>query len=78
MNYVPPSTGLYCSGWLSTGPVGVILSTMTAAFSTAQIIHKDIADKKIDIEVKKPGSQHIRSIAEKKGDQFKLNEFLNF
>jgi hypothetical protein len=26
------SAGLYVTGWLATGPVGVILSTMTQAF----------------------------------------------
>ena len=33
--------GLYCSGWVKTGPVGVILTTMNKAFETANVIHED-------------------------------------
>lgn len=33
--------GLYCSGWVKTGPVGVILTTMNKSYETAQIIHQD-------------------------------------
>lgn len=35
------STGLYCSGWVKTGPVGVIVSTMNDAFETADTILSD-------------------------------------
>ena len=28
---------LYCAGWLATGPRGVIVDTMTAAYSVAQV-----------------------------------------
>ena len=35
--------GLYCAGWLATGPRGVIVDTMTAAFSVGQNIVDDIA-----------------------------------
>nr|QZX63199.1 adrenodoxin-NADP+ reductase [Halisarca dujardinii] len=34
--------GLYCSGWLKRGPVGVILNTMEDAFETAESISQDI------------------------------------
>jgi hypothetical protein len=33
--------GLYCSGWVKTGPVGVILTTMSNAFETAEAIVED-------------------------------------
>lgn len=46
--------GLYVSGWLATGPTGVILTTMNNAFSVGQIICDDFRDKKIDEEIK-PG-----------------------
>ena len=36
------STGLYCSGWVKRGPVGVIVSTMNDAFETAEVIATDI------------------------------------
>lgn len=34
--------GLYCSGWIKTGPTGVIATTMTNAFGTAGVIVEDI------------------------------------
>lgn len=34
-------SGLYCSGWVKTGPVGVILTTMSNAFETAEAIVDD-------------------------------------
>ncbi|EEB17142.1 NADPH:adrenodoxin oxidoreductase, putative [Pediculus humanus corporis] len=61
--------GLYSSGWVSTGPVGVILSTMNNAFTTAQIIQKDIEEKLLDVENGKPGSENILSLVNKKGIQ---------
>lgn len=35
--------GLYCAGWVKRGPTGVIASTMTDAFTTADTIIKDVA-----------------------------------
>lgn len=37
--------GLYCSGWVKRGPTGVIASTMTDAFATADAIAQDWASK---------------------------------
>lgn len=34
--------GLYCSGWIKTGPVGVILTTVNDALETAKSISEDI------------------------------------
>jgi adrenodoxin-NADP+ reductase len=36
-----PFPGLYCSGWVKTGPTGVIVSTMADAFATADAIADD-------------------------------------
>lgn len=33
--------GVYCSGWVKRGPTGVIASTMTDAFQTAEVIVED-------------------------------------
>ena len=42
------ASGLYCSGWVKTGPVGVILTTMNKAFETAEVIREDFtAGKRI-------------------------------
>ena len=35
--------GLYVSGWLKTGPVGVIASTMYDAYETATSISEDLS-----------------------------------
>ncbi|KAI6649341.1 hypothetical protein LOD99_11707 [Oopsacas minuta] len=34
--------GLYCSGWIKRGPVGVIASTMNDAYETAERVHEDL------------------------------------
>ncbi|KAI5284031.1 NADPH-adrenodoxin reductase [Ascosphaera aggregata] len=36
-----PLRGLYCAGWVKNGPKGVIATTMTDAFMTAETIAKD-------------------------------------
>ncbi|KAL6237287.1 hypothetical protein BDW75DRAFT_204265 [Aspergillus navahoensis] len=37
--------GLYCAGWVKRGPTGVIATTMTDAFSTADAIAADVAQR---------------------------------
>lgn len=39
--FVSQLPGLYCAGWVKRGPTGVIASTMTDAFATADAIAKD-------------------------------------
>ena len=34
--------GLYCAGWVKTGPTGVIASTMMDAFTTAEVMASDL------------------------------------
>jgi len=34
--------GLYCSGWVKRGPVGVLATTMNDAFETGKIIVEDL------------------------------------
>ena len=34
--------GLYCSGWVRNGPVGVIATTMNDAFQTGQLVVEDL------------------------------------
>ena len=51
---------LYCAGWLATGPRGVIVDTMTAAYSVAQVHQPLLAfsmDKLEDMDV----SLHLRA-----------------
>ncbi|KAJ5123848.1 uncharacterized protein N7515_007673 [Penicillium bovifimosum] len=40
---ISPLPGLYCAGWVKRGPTGVIASTMTDAFTTADTIAQDLA-----------------------------------
>ena len=42
--------GLYCSGWVKTGPVGVILTTMNKAYETAEAIHEDFVNGNIHVQ----------------------------
>ena len=36
------SAGLYCSGWVRHGPVGVIATTMNDAFATGKLVIEDL------------------------------------
>ena len=59
-------SGLYCSGWIKRGPVGVIVSTMTDSFQTGNVVVQDIAENKLDSV--KPGRQYVQDILQKKGE----------
>lgn len=34
--------GLYCSGWVKSGPIGVIVSTMHESFETGEALMDDL------------------------------------
>lgn len=55
---------LYAAGWLATGPVGVILSTMTHAFEVSNLICSELK-----LEKRKPGWEEISSVLNNKGVQ---------
>ncbi|OQR71571.1 NADPH:adrenodoxin oxidoreductase [Tropilaelaps mercedesae] len=60
--------GVYCSGWVKTGPVGVIVSTMNGSFETGANLLKDLNSGVIDSSVSKPGSDLIvNQILKEKG-----------
>lgn len=44
--------GLYCSGWVRNGPVGVIATTMNDAFQTGELVVQDF--KSGELLSKKP------------------------
>jgi len=56
---------LYSAGWAATGPVGVILSTMTNAFEVGKLICKEIASSSEN----KAGSDGLHEILHSKGIQ---------
>ncbi|KAK4301181.1 hypothetical protein Pmani_026661 [Petrolisthes manimaculis] len=59
--------GMYVSGWIGTGPVGVILSTMTSGFSTGKSVVADMDSGRLDISEDKPGQDYIRDLLAQKG-----------
>ncbi|CAG13365.1 unnamed protein product, partial [Tetraodon nigroviridis] len=59
--------GLYCSGWLKTGPTGVIATTMNNSFDTAKSLTDDMASGAVDLSAAKAGSQSIAGLLEKRG-----------
>lgn len=48
-------TGLYSTGWLATGPTGVILTTMNNSFAVADAVVKDFENKVIPMQESRAG-----------------------
>lgn len=67
MGRVLETAGLYCSGWLKTGPTGVIATTMNNSFDTARSLVEDIDSGVLDLSMTKPGSQRISALLEARG-----------
>ncbi|XP_071763934.2 NADPH:adrenodoxin oxidoreductase, mitochondrial [Centroberyx gerrardi] len=67
MGRVQQATGLYCSGWLKTGPTGVIATTMNNSFDTARTLLEDIDSGTLDVSATKPGSQGVSALLEERG-----------
>ncbi|XP_066255690.1 NADPH:adrenodoxin oxidoreductase, mitochondrial [Euwallacea similis] len=60
--------GLYTSGWLSTGPLGVILSTMSNSFGVAEKIIEDLLKSDI-LSITKPGFAQVQNVLKEKNVQ---------
>ncbi|XP_019721188.1 NADPH:adrenodoxin oxidoreductase, mitochondrial [Hippocampus comes] len=67
MGRVQQAPGLYCSGWLKTGPTGVIATTMNNSFDTARSLMEDLDSGNLDMSAAKSGAQHIRTLLEERG-----------
>ncbi|XP_068161328.1 NADPH:adrenodoxin oxidoreductase, mitochondrial isoform X2 [Antennarius striatus] len=67
MGRVHQAAGLYCSGWLKTGPTGVIATTMNNSFDTARSVMEDIDSGTLDVSTAKAGSQGLSRLLEKRG-----------
>ncbi|KAG0235365.1 hypothetical protein BGW42_005344 [Actinomortierella wolfii] len=63
-NIVP---GLYTSGWLKTGPVGVIVSTMAEAFQTAETLIEDVNSGALGPLEPKAGAEPLMEKLKEKG-----------
>lgn len=67
--------GLYCAGWVKRGPTGVIATTMTDAFNTADTIAADLANHDHKPLLNAPGQstglgwEGVRAEAQKRGLQ---------
>lgn len=64
-NHVSP--GLYCSGWVKTGPTGVIATTMNNSFDTARSLMDDMDSGTLDVSADKPGAQSIIALLQTRG-----------
>ena len=51
--------GLYCSGWIKRGPVGVILTTMSDAYETVDSLLDDVKADVLSAEEEKPDRRDI-------------------
>jgi len=57
--------GLYCSGWVKHGPVGVILTTMVESKATGNVIVEDLKDENVNL--KGLSDSDLHSFLESKG-----------
>uniref|UniRef100_A0A3B4U1V5 NADPH:adrenodoxin oxidoreductase, mitochondrial n=1 Tax=Seriola dumerili TaxID=41447 RepID=A0A3B4U1V5_SERDU len=67
MGRIKQAPGLYCSGWLKTGPTGVIATTMNNSFDTARSLLDDMESGVLDLSAAKSGSQVITALLEQRG-----------
>ncbi|CAG5910960.1 unnamed protein product [Menidia menidia] len=67
MGRVLQATALYCSGWLKTGPTGVIATTMNNSFDTVKSLLEDMDSGTLDVSAPKTGSESIRTLLDKRG-----------
>lgn len=69
-NLPKPAASLYCAGWVKRGPTGVIASTMTDAFQTAEAIVEDwrkLCSRNTSESVGRGGWEALKAEAEKQG-----------
>ncbi|KAM8889153.1 NADPH:adrenodoxin oxidoreductase, mitochondrial [Synchiropus picturatus] len=67
MGRVHQTAGLYCSGWLKTGPTGVIATTMNNSFDTARSVMEDMDSGIVDLSAAKPGASRVSALLEERG-----------
>ncbi|KAG8564993.1 hypothetical protein GDO81_012658 [Engystomops pustulosus] len=62
MGRVHGAPGLYCSGWVKRGPTGVITTTMTDSFDTAQALLEDVKSGALNSSDPRAGASAIREL----------------
>lgn len=55
---------VYCNGWIKTGPIGNIATTMQDSYKTCQVILQDLKSK--DKEETKDPLNYIKNLLDKK------------
>lgn len=58
--------GMYCCGWIASGPIGVIAFTHQQSQELAQIIFEDAQSGHLDLTPPKPGTESILNILKQK------------
>ncbi|XP_032900395.1 NADPH:adrenodoxin oxidoreductase, mitochondrial isoform X2 [Amblyraja radiata] len=59
--------GVYCSGWVKRGPVGVIVTTMNDSFETAESVMEDVQSGILDVSASKGGFKVIEALLKQRG-----------
>ncbi|XP_059804853.1 NADPH:adrenodoxin oxidoreductase, mitochondrial [Hypanus sabinus] len=59
--------GMYCSGWVKRGPVGVIATTMNDSFETAESVLEDVQSGILDVSALKGGYKVIEALLKQRG-----------
>ena len=67
----PRPASLYCAGWVKRGPTGVIASTMTDAFQTAEAIVDDWKRSMTAELPSRDGWRGVKAVAEAQGYELK-------
>ena len=60
--------GLYCSGWVKRGPIGVIVSTMNDAFETGKMVLDDLATGQLLTSPDHKGLELVLPVLREKGE----------
>ncbi|KAG8192250.1 hypothetical protein JTE90_014108 [Oedothorax gibbosus] len=63
---VKDTKGLYCSGWVKSGPIGVIVSTMHESFETGEALMEDIQNGIIGQDLPHD-REYLHNLLSKKG-----------
>ena len=62
------AAGLYCSGWLKRGPIGVITTTMNDAFETGKSVVDDLTSGDLTVSAEQQGREAILQLLHDKGN----------
>ena len=68
--------GLYCSGWLKKGPIGVITTTMNEAFETGKSVVDDLISGDLTVKAEQQGCHAMLQLLHEKGGYFKYKKIL--